>query len=70
MVPVSPENEPWRVTPPELNPSVPPVTTVAVACGVGGLHWYVIVIAVILIWAVDEIVTLEALPLQVPVVPE
>ena len=33
-VPVAPEKEPWRVTPPVLVSAVPPVTTVAVACGV------------------------------------
>ena len=34
MVPVAPEKEPCRVAPAELTSSVPPVTTLAVACGV------------------------------------
>ena len=38
IVPVAPEKEPCRVAPAELTPAVPPVTTVAVACGVGELH--------------------------------
>ena len=38
MVPVAPEKEPSRVAPAELTSSVPPVTTVDVACGVGGVQ--------------------------------
>ena len=38
MVPVAPSNEPDRVAPVELNSEVPPVVTLAVACGVGELH--------------------------------
>ena len=38
IVPVSPEKEPCRVAPAELTSSVPPVTTEAVACGVGELQ--------------------------------
>ena len=36
--PVAPEKLPCRVAPAELTPSVPPVTTVDVACGVGELQ--------------------------------
>ena len=38
MVPVAPSNEPDRVAPVELNPEVPPVVTLAVACGVEGVQ--------------------------------
>ena len=38
IVPVAPEKEPSRVAPAELTSSVPPVTTVDVACGVGGVQ--------------------------------
>lgn len=38
IIPVAPEKEPCRVAPAELTSSVPPVTTLAVACGVDEFH--------------------------------
>ena len=54
IVPVSPEKEPRRVAPPELISSVPPVTTLAVACGVGELHFS------------KTITTLDVVPVALP----
>lgn len=52
ILPVAPENEPRRVAPPELISSVPPVTTLAVACGVGEVQLIVILATQIFLSAV------------------
>lgn len=53
--PVAPENAPSRVAPAEPTLSVPPVTTLAVACGVGELQSTDISTSSIVSWAFFDV---------------